>query len=84
MSKPKPKYDRIRAAYEAATQRAGLIRALYVVSVATNGDRSRVLEEFYQAVGDVLEGTALQKLKLQLIDKNKVKDETQWLAEKKT
>lgn len=84
MGKPIHKLDRIRAAYEAATQRAGLIRALYVVSVATNGERLKVLEEFHQAVGDILEGVSLPKLSLIYIDKNKVKEEAQWLNEKKT
>ena len=74
--------DRVKASVELFTQRLSLIRALYVVSVANNGPREEVHAEFYHAVGDVLEGVALDDLQLTYIDKNKIKDEAAWLRDK--
>lgn len=78
-----PRYDRVRASLDIFTQRMSLIRALYIVSVATNGPRDEILAEFHQAVGDILEGMALSKLELTLIDKDRVSEEAAWLHERK-
>lgn len=59
-----------------------LIRALYIVSVASNGPQDEVTFEFRQAVGDVLEGMALEQLKLMHIDKECVSEEVKWLQER--
>lgn len=69
--------------WDLATQRLSLIRALYVVSVATQGPRDSVHMEFHQAVGDVLEGMPLPMLNLTYIDKNKVREEAEWLQERR-
>jgi hypothetical protein len=78
-----PGRDRVRASFELITQRASLIRALYIVSVATHGPRDVILQEFHQAVGDVLEGMAFSKLNLTYISKDKVREEAAWLRERK-
>jgi len=70
-------------AWDVATQRLSLIRALYIVSVATQRPRDEVLAEFHQAVGDVLEGMALPMLALTLIDKDKVREEASWLHDRR-
>lgn len=75
--------DRIRGTMELITQRTAVIRALYIVSVATNGPRDEVLVEFHQAVGDILEGMALTDLKLTYISKRKVREEVAWLRERR-
>jgi len=75
--------DRIRSTMELITQRTAVIRAIYIVSVATNGPRDEVLMEFHQAVGDVLEGMALTDLSLTYINKSKVREEVAWLRERK-
>ena len=75
--------DRIRSTMELITQRTAVIRAIYIVSVATNGPRDEVLMEFHQAVGDVLEGMALTDLSLTYINKGKVREEVAWLRERK-
>lgn len=75
--------DRIRSTMELITHRTAVIRAIYIVSVATNGPREEVLREFHQAVGDILEGMALTDLSLTYINKNKVKEEVAWLRERK-
>jgi uncharacterized protein YegP (UPF0339 family) len=72
-----------KSAAEMFTHRLSLIRALYIASVASNGPRDEVHDEFHQAVGDVLEGTALPNLKLLYIDKKKVIEEIAWLREQK-
>lgn len=64
------------------THRMSLVRALYVVSVASNGSPGDVTSEFRQAVGDVLEGMALEHLKLTLIDPVRVREEVRWLQER--
>ena len=79
-----PRYSRVRASFEMVTRRAGLIRALYIVSVATNGPRETILAEFHQAVGDILEGMALSNLALTYIDKDKVREEAAWLQDRKS
>jgi hypothetical protein len=66
-----------------ATQRLSLIRALYIVSVATQRPREEVLTEFHQAIGDVLEGMALPTLNLTVIDKDKVREEASWLQDRR-
>lgn len=68
--------------YELMTQRMSLVRALYIVSVASNGPPGEVTLEFRQAVGDVLEGMALEQLKLTYIDRDNVSDEVRWLQER--
>ena len=68
--------------YELMTQRMSLVRALYIVSVASNGSPGEVTLEFRQAVGDVLEGMALDQLKLTHIDKARVSEEVRWLQER--
>jgi len=75
--------DRIRSTMELITQRTAIIRAIYIVSVATSGPRDEVLMEFHQAVGDVLEGMALTDLSLTYINKGKVREEVAWLRERK-
>ena len=75
------KSDIVRSVSVILTQRSSMIRALYIVSVASNGPRDEILAEFHQAVGDVLEGTGLSKLKLSYIDRGKVKEELSWLRE---
>jgi len=74
--------DRTRAAFELVTQRTSIIRALYIVSVAANGPREDILEEFHAAVGDILEGVPLSKLGLVYISKSKVLDEVKWLTDR--
>jgi hypothetical protein len=74
--------DRVRSSVDLLTQRLGLVRALFIVSVATNGERNEINKEFHQAVGGVLEGVPLSKLKLTLIDRKKVKEEAAWLRDK--
>ena len=64
------------------TQRLSLIRAIYIVSVASNAPVDDVNKEFRQAVGDILEGMALAKLNLTYIDKNKVSSEAAWLRDR--
>jgi hypothetical protein len=73
---------RVQAQWEFVTARLSLIRALYIVSVATNGPREDIDAEFRQAIGDVLEGMALPMLNLTLIDKDKVREEAAWLRER--
>ena len=80
--RPNPKYDRVRATFELITQRQSLIRALYIVSVVSNGPVDAVHKEFHQAVGDILEGMALSKLNLTYIDRNKVREEAAWLRDR--
>jgi hypothetical protein len=75
--------DIVRAINELITQRASIIRALYIVSVAANGPRDEILSEFHQAVGDVLEGVALPNLNLTYINKDKVREEAAWLRERR-
>lgn len=72
----------IRSINDLVTQRASVIRALYVVSVAANGPRDEILFEFHQAVGQVLEGIALSKLDLTYISKDKVREEAAWLQDR--
>jgi hypothetical protein len=72
----------VRSISDLVTQRASIIRALYIVSVATNGPRDEILAEFHQAVGDVLEGVALSQLDLAFINKMKVKEEAAWLRDR--
>lgn len=74
--------DIVRSINDLITQRASIIRALYIVSVASNGPRDEILLEFHQAVGDVLEGVALSQLDLAYINKMKVKEEAAWLRER--
>lgn len=81
--KSDPKYDRIRASFELVTYRLSLIRALYVVSVASNSPRHLVHAEFHQALGDILEGMALSRIDLSCIDKRKVIEEASWLHQHK-
>jgi hypothetical protein len=69
--------------WELATQRLSLIRALYIVSVATQGPRDDIHTEFHQAVGDVLEGMALPALNLTYIQRDKVREEASWLHDRK-
>ncbi len=76
------KSDLVRSVNALITQRSSIIRALYIVSVASNGPRDEILAEFHQAIGDVLEGLALSQLKLSHIDRNKVKEELTWLRER--
>ena len=75
--------SRIRSTLELISQRTSIIRAIYIVSVATNGPREEILMEFHQAVGDVLEGMALTDLKLTYINKSKVREEVAWLRERR-
>jgi len=75
--------DRIRSTMELITQRTAIIRAVYIVSVATNGPRDEILMEFHQAVGDILEGMALTDLNLTYINKGKVREEVAWLRERR-
>lgn len=70
-------------AWESVTQKLSTIRALYIVSVATNGPRDEIHAEFHQAIGDVLEGMALPTLNLTLIERRKVNEEAAWLQERK-
>jgi len=72
----------VRSINDLVTQRASVIRALYVVSVAANGPRDEILFEFHQAVGQVLEGVALSKLDLTHINKMKVREEAAWLQDR--
>ena len=74
--------DLLRAVNEIIAQRTSTIRALYIVSVASNGPREEVLTEFHQAVGDVLEGVGISQLHLQHIDRAKVREEVAWLRER--
>lgn len=74
--------NRYRSATDLITQRLSLVRALYIVSVASNGPVDEVTREFRQAIGDVLEGLPLHELKLSNIDINKVKSEVAWLRER--
>lgn len=69
--------------WDIATQRLSLIRALYIVSVATQGPRDEIQTEFHQAVGDVLEGMALPMLSLTYIQRDKVREEASWLQDRK-
>lgn len=78
----KQKLDRVRASVEFITQRLSLIRAIYIVSVSSNGPPEEVHREFHQAVGDIMEGMALPKLNLTYIDKQKVSAEVSWLRER--
>lgn len=80
---PKTNTNRVLSAWELTTQRLGLIRALFIVSVATNGPQDEINAEFKQAVGDVLEGMALPLLNLTYINKDKVREEASWLQERK-
>lgn len=73
----------VRSIHDLVTQRASIIRALYIVSVAANGPRDEIFAEFHQAVGDVLEGVALSGLNLSLISKDKVREEAAWLRERR-
>lgn len=73
----------VRAVSDLITQRASIIRAMYIVSVAANGPRDEVLVEFHQAVGDVLEGVALSQLHLTYINRDKVRQEAAWLQERR-
>lgn len=68
---------------ELISHRTAVIRAIYIVSVATNGPREEILMEFHQAVGDVLEGMALTDLDLTFINKDRVREEVAWLRERK-
>jgi len=76
------KSDRYHKSVDFITQRLSLIRAIYIVSVASNGPVDEVNKEFRQAVGDILEGMALPKLKLNYIDRAKVTSEAAWLRER--
>ena len=76
------KTDRYHKSIELITQRLSLIRAIYIVSVASNGPVDEVNKEFRQAVGDILEGMALPKLKLTYIIKGKISSEVAWLRER--
>lgn len=73
----------VRSVTDLVTQRASIIRALYIVSVAANGPRDAILNEFHQAVGDVLEGVALSQLNLTYINRYKVREEAAWLRERR-
>jgi len=73
--------DRIRNSLDFITRRLSLIRALYIVSIATNGPPEDVKEEFHRAIGDVLEGKTLAELQLAHINKDKVREEVSWLHE---
>jgi len=75
---------RLLGAYEIATHRAALTRAVYIVSVTSTGPREEVLYEFHQAIGDILEGVALTDLKLMHIDSDSVRQEVAWLRERKS
>lgn len=59
-----------------------IIRALYIVSVASHGPREEILSEFHQALGDILEGVPLSQLNLNHISRHKVKDEVAWLQDR--
>ena len=83
MPQPSKRSEIVRSINDLVTQRASIIRALYIVSIATNGPRDDILEEFHQAVGDVLEGVTLSQLNLTLIRKDKVREETAWLRDKR-
>jgi len=61
------------------TYRLSLIRALYVVSVASNAPRHLVNAEFHAAIGDILEGVVLARIDLTHIEKRKVIEEASWL-----
>lgn len=74
--------SRIMKSYVLMTERMSLVRALYIVSVASNGPQDEVTFEFRQAVGDVLEGMALEQLRLTHIDKERVSEEVKWLQER--
>jgi hypothetical protein len=74
--------NRYIKATDLITHKLSLVRALYIVSVASNGPIEEVLREFREAVGQVLEGIALHELNLTHIDKNKVKSEVAWLRER--
>jgi hypothetical protein len=74
--------DRYHKSTELLTQRLSLIRALYIVSVASGGPPDEIRREFHQAVGDVLEGINLPSLSLIFIDRTKVNNEAAWLREK--
>jgi hypothetical protein len=56
---------------------------LYIVSVATQGPREGIHLEFHQAIGDILEGMSLPMLNLTYIDKNKVREEAEWLQDRR-
>lgn len=73
---------RIIRSHEMLTQRMSLVRALYIVTVATNGSSKELDAEFREAVGDVLEGVALDQLKLKLISRDWVGEEVKWLKER--
>lgn len=83
MPQPSKRSEIVRSVSDLVTQRASIIRALYIVSIAANGPRDDILEEFHQAVGDVLEGVALSKLNLTFILKDKVKEEAAWLRDRR-
>lgn len=82
MTNGNPRSDRLQATYDLVTRRLSLIRALYIVSIASNGERSEILAEFHQAVGDIIEGMALSNLNLKHIDVDKVREEASWLQER--
>lgn len=74
--------DKFSRSAELLTQKLSLIRAIYIVSVASNGPPDDIRREFHQAVGDILEGLSLTNLNFNLIDRNKVYSEVSWLREK--
>lgn len=82
MTTSNPRSDRLQATYDLVTTRLSLIRALYIVSIASNGDRGEIRAEFHQAVGDIIEGMALSNLNLKHIDVDKVREEASWLQER--
>ena len=79
MSRRNDRSDFVRAVNTLIAQRASIVRALYIVSVASNGPRDEILAEFHQAIGDTLEGIPLAQLQLTYIDKSKVREEVAWL-----
>lgn len=83
MPQPSKRSEIVRSVSDLVTQRASIIRALYIVSIAANGPRDEILGEFHQAVGDVLEGVALSQLNLTFISKDKVREEAAWLRDKR-
>jgi hypothetical protein len=75
--------SRVLSVWELTTHRLSLVRALYIVTVASNGPREALDAEFRQAIGDALEGVALSLLTLNYIDRDKVREEASWLQERK-
>lgn len=74
--------DRVKSSVDLFVQRLSIIRAMFIVSIASNGPREEIHAEFHSAVGDLLEGVPLDKLNLTYIDRTKVREEIAWLRDK--